>query len=110
MPDYRKMAVESLRALAREKLGPGHAKKAKGELVALLEAAAAPQETQIPLDWRSADIRRGCDAARALQDEVNAACELRRGGAGILAESWPLGWAPDCRTGRCRIDPFRESE
>jgi len=41
MPDYRKMTVESLRDLARERLGPGHAKKAKGELVELLESAPA---------------------------------------------------------------------
>jgi hypothetical protein len=40
MPDYRKMTVESLRALARERLGPGHAKRTKDELVALLQGAA----------------------------------------------------------------------
>jgi hypothetical protein len=43
MPDYRKMTVESLRDLARERLGPGHTKKAKSELVELLESAPAPK-------------------------------------------------------------------
>ena len=41
MPDFKKMTVESLRALARKVLGPGHAKKTKSELVAALEGAGA---------------------------------------------------------------------
>jgi len=43
MTDFKKMTVESLRALAREKLGPaGSRLKTKGELVKALEAAGRP--------------------------------------------------------------------
>ncbi|ACG72367.1 conserved hypothetical protein [Anaeromyxobacter sp. K] len=42
MPDLRKMTVESLRALARKVLGPGHSRlKTKAELVSALEEAGA---------------------------------------------------------------------
>ncbi len=39
MPDFKKMSLQSLRELARKKLGPGHARlKTKGELIEALEA------------------------------------------------------------------------
>jgi len=42
MADYRKMTLESLRELARKALGPGHSRRTKPELIALLEGAGAP--------------------------------------------------------------------
>ncbi|HET8542833.1 MAG TPA: DUF4912 domain-containing protein [Anaeromyxobacter sp.] len=49
MPDLKKMTLESLRELARKKLGPGHSRlKTKGEIIAALEAGEAGEPARPP--------------------------------------------------------------
>jgi hypothetical protein len=44
MPDFKKMTLQSLRELARKKLGPGHSRlKTKGEIIEALEAEGAEE-------------------------------------------------------------------
>jgi hypothetical protein len=59
MPDFTKMTLESLRAVARKVLGPGHARKTKAQLVAALRRA---QQATAPA---GAPSRRAAAAGRA---------------------------------------------
>src|SRR5512140_1968540 len=49
MPDFKKMTLQSLRELARKKLGPGHSRlKTKAEIVEALEAGGEDEKKPAP--------------------------------------------------------------
>jgi len=63
MADYRKMTLETLRELARKALGPGHSKRTKSELIALLEGGDA--NARAPKPAGKAPAAKGAGKPRA---------------------------------------------
>jgi hypothetical protein len=92
MPDYAKMTVEALRALARKLLGPGHSKKSKRELIAALEKGKAPAPEKGGRARAPTKAARGEKAPRSATAKKAGAAAQRasraaRAGAKAIAEA-----------------------
>jgi hypothetical protein len=82
MPELTKMTLESLRALARKLLGPGHSKKSKAELVAALEAEARPAAARGPGRRAPTTGRPAAEKGKAVEKGAKAAKGSARKAAG----------------------------